>query len=114
MSKFRKQVPDSEKISKGKVIVRMFGYLFKHPWHLVLVMLLTISSNLLALVAPFLSGQAIDAIVGKGMVDYNTVFLNCGLMIGCYILSAVLGFVNSLAMINLSRKVVYIMRKQTF
>lgn len=114
MSKFRKQTPDSEKISKGKVIVRMFGYLFKHPWHLLLVVFLTIASNVLALAAPSLSGKAIDAIVSKGNVDYDTVFLNCALMIGCYILSAVLGFVNSVTMINLSRKVVYIMRKQTF
>jgi ATP-binding cassette subfamily B protein len=114
LSKFRKQTPDSEKISKGKVIVRMFGYLFKHPWHLLLVVFLTIASNVLALAAPSLSGKAIDAIVSKGNVDYDTVFLNCALMIGCYILSAVLGFVNSVTMINLSRKVVYIMRKQTF
>ena len=114
MSKFRKQTPDSEKISKGKVIVRMFGYLFKHPWHLLLVVLLTVTSNVLALWAPSLSGKAIDAIVSKGNVDYDTVLLNCALMMGCYILSAVLGFVNSVTMINLSRKVVYIMRKQTF
>lgn len=114
MSRFRKQVDDSEKISKGKVIVRMFGYLFKHPWHLLLVVALTITSNVLALAAPFLSGKAIDAIVSKGNVNYDTVFLNCALMIGCYILSAILGFANSVTMINLSRKVVYIMRKKTF
>ena len=114
MSKFRKEIPDEEKISKGKVIVRMFGYLFKHPLHLLMVVFLTITSNILALAAPSLSGKAIDAIVSKGNVDYDTVFLNCALMIGCYILSAILGFVNSVTMINLSRKVVYIMRKQTF
>ena len=114
MSKFRKQTPDSEKISKGKVIVRMFGYLFKHPVHLLAVVALTIISNVLALAAPSLSGKAIDAIVSRGNVNYDTVFLNCALMMGCYILSALLGFVNSVTMINLSRKVVYIMRKQTF
>lgn len=114
MSKFRKQLDDSEKISKGKVIIRMFGYLFKHPAHLLLVVALTVASNVLALWAPSLSGKAIDAIVSKGNVNYDTVFLNCALMIGCYIVSAILGFANSVTMINLSRKVVYIMRKQTF
>ena len=114
MSSYRKQVPDSEKISKGKVIVRMFGYLFKHKFHLFFVMLLTIASNILALAAPSLSGKAIDAIVDKGLVNYDTVFLNCALMLGCYVLSAILGFINSVTMINLSRKVVYAMRKQTF
>ncbi len=114
MSSYRKQVSDSEKISKGRVIVRMFSYLFKHKVHLMFVMLLTIASNILALAAPSLSGKAIDAIVDKGLVDYDTVFLNCALMLGCYVLSAILGFVNSVTMINLSRKVVYTMRKQTF
>ena len=101
-------------MKKSAVILRTLKYLFQHKIMLTIVALLTISSNLLALVAPSLSGKAIDAIVGPGNVDYDTVFLNCALMLGFYVISALLGFANSVVMINLSRKVVYTMRKQVF
>lgn len=101
-------------MKKSAVILRTLKYLFRHKIMLTIVALLTISSNLLALVAPSLSGKAIDAIVGPGNVDYDTVFLNCALMLGFYVISALLGFANSVVMINLSRKVVYTMRKQVF
>lgn len=114
MNNLRKQIPDNERMGKGKVIVRMLGYLLRYPFHLTMVVLLTIGSNLLALWAPSLSGKAIDAIVEAGNVFYDEVYLNCAFMLGCYVLSAVLGYINSVAMINLSRKGVYIMRKQAF
>ena len=101
-------------MKKSAVILRTLKYLFQHKIMLTIVALLTISSNLLALVAPSLSGKAIDAIVEPGNVDYDTVFLNCALMLGFYVISALLGFANSVVMINLSRKVVYTMRKQVF
>ena len=101
-------------MKKSAVILRTLKYLFRHKILLTIVARLTVSSNLLALVAPSLSGKAIDAIVEPGNVDYDTVFLNCALMLGFYVISALLGFANSVVMINLSRKVVYTMRKQVF
>ena len=101
-------------MKKSAVILRTLKYLLCYKPMLAGAVALTVTSNLLALIAPSLSGKAIDAIVGPGNVEYPTVFLNCGLMLGFYIISALLGFANSVLMINLSRRVVYDMRKQVF
>ena len=78
-------------------------------------LLLTISSNLLALVGPTLSGHAIDAIgVTPGGVDFPVVFTYCGLMIVFYVLSSLLSYVLSVLMIRLSQKVVFQMREDVF
>ena len=86
MSNFRKRVPDSERMKKSTVIIRLLGYLWHHKVLLLTVAILTVASNLLALVAPSLSGKAIDAIIGIGNVDYNTVFYNCALMLIFYVI----------------------------
>ena len=101
-------------MKKSTVILRTLKYLLRCKGMLACAAMLTVVSNLLALIAPSLSGKAIDAIVGPGNVDYPTVFLNCALMLGFYVISALLGFANSVVMINLSRRVVYIMRAEVF
>jgi hypothetical protein len=68
LSKFRKQVDDSEKISKGKVIVRMFGYLFKHPAHLLLVVVLTIVRKQIFIIIAYLLAMMMDVMVIDGLV----------------------------------------------
>ncbi|HQA06316.1 MAG TPA: ABC transporter ATP-binding protein, partial [Clostridiales bacterium] len=66
-------------------------------------------------VGPTLSGRAIDAIeLGKGKVDFRTVFFYASLMICFYILSSVMSYVLSIIMIKLSRSVVYRMRRDVF
>ena len=101
-------------MKKSAVILRTLGYLFRYKGQLALVAALTVASNLLALTAPSLSGKAIDAIVAPGDVHYKTVFYNCALMLGLYAAAALLSFVNSSVMIDLSRRVVYVMRAQVF
>lgn len=102
------------RMKKRVVILRVLGYLLKHKGLLALAALLTVLSNLLALVAPELSGRAIDAIVGYGKVDFETVYLYAILMMVFYALSAVLSYILARVMITLSRKVVYTMRQQVF
>ncbi len=103
-----------KRMKKSAVILRVLKYLLEHKGLLCLAALLTVLSNLLALVAPELSGRAIDAIVGAGKVDFDTVYLYAGLMIVFYALSAGLSYLLALVMINLSRRVVYTMRRQVF
>lgn len=77
--------------------------------------MLTISSNLLALVGPALSGYAVNAIEpGKGAVDFQTVYYYCFLMAVVYIGSSILSYILSALMIVLSQKIVYQMRKEVF
>ncbi len=89
--------------------------MYEYKWHVLLAFLLMITSNLLALVGPKLSGKAIEAIEpGVGAVDFETVFIYCGLMAAFYALSSGLSFVLSVTMINLSRRIVATMREQVF
>lgn len=101
-------------MKKSAVIIRVLKYLLDYKGLLVIAAALTVLSNFLALVAPELSGRAIDAIVDVGNVNFNTVYLYAGLMIFFYAVSALLSYILAIVMINLSRKVVYKMRKQVF
>ena len=77
--------------------------------------LLTVSSNFLALLGPMLSGKAIDAIgLEQGRVDFPTVFLYCGLMVLFYAISSLLSYILSILMIQLSQKIIYRMRQEVF
>jgi len=105
-------IPKKKKIA---IFIRLLGYMYKYKWNVLLAFLLMITSDLLALIGPKLSGKAIEAIEpGVGAVDFKTVFLYCGLMGAFYALSSGLSFVLSATMINLSRRIVATMREQVF
>ncbi|MCE5234438.1 MAG: ABC transporter ATP-binding protein/permease [Eubacteriales bacterium] len=98
-----------------KVLRRLWGYLYRYKWQVLLAFLLMLASNLFALVGPLLSGYAIDAIgIEKGKVDFAGVFYNCALMIAFYIASSGLAYILSRMMIDLSQKVVAKMRSDVF
>ena len=101
--------------SRIKVIRRLSKYLFQHKLLVLLALLTMLSSNLLALAAPKLSGIAINSLeAGQGKVDLDTVVHYCILMAICYIGSALLAYALSIIMTVLSKKIVYTMRKQVF
>ncbi len=94
---------------------RLLRYMANFKFHLLLALVLAISSNLLALVGPSLSGKAVDAIaLGKGKVDFNTVWYYAGLMILFYIASAVLSYVLSILMLRIAQRMAARMRQQVF
>ena len=100
---------------KRKVLLRLGKYLLRHKGMVFAALMLTISSNLLALVGPTLSGYAIDAIEpGKGAVIFQEVFYYCGLMAIFYAGSSLLSYILSALMIHLSQRIVYQMRKEVF
>ena len=76
---------------RKKVLLRLWTYIYAHKWMALAAVLLTVSSNLLALLGPMLSGEAIDAIgMEPGQADFPTVFFFCGLMIVFYAVSSLL------------------------
>ena len=98
-----------------KILKRLWSYLYRHKWMVVLALLLSLTSNLLALIGPLLSGHAIDAIgTGAGMVNFQDVFFYCSLMVVFYIISSVLSYLLSVWMIQLSQKVIFQMRSDLF
>lgn len=114
MAKAPRVAPEKPKDRK-KVLLRLWGYLCQHKAMVIAALLLSLVSNLLALVGPALSGSAIDAIGTKaGQVNFPKVFYYCALMLACYILSSVLSYILSVLMINLSQKIVFQMREDVF
>jgi ATP-binding cassette subfamily B protein len=109
----------SQKFEKPKnrkgTILRLGVYMLKYKYLLLLALALTVAGNLFSLVGPMLSGYAIDAIEpGRGSVDFNRVFYYAGLMIIFYLISSVLSYALAVLMIDISRKVVYRMRRDVF
>ena len=98
-----------------RVIRRLGGYMLRYKVLIVLILLLMITSNILSLIGPTLSGAAIDAIEpGAGKVDFPSVFLYCALMLVFYVVSAILSYINARMMIRLSQSITKTMRREVF
>lgn len=100
---------------KMHVIKRLSVYLLQHKWLLGIAIILSISSNMLALLGPRLSGYAIDSIeFGPGKVQFQGVFYYCGLMILFYIFASILSYMLAWVMLKISRGIAYQLRKDLF
>ena len=100
---------------KRGTLLRLCKYLMRYKWGLLLAVLLTVGSNLFALVGPELSGRAIDAIEpGKGLVQMEVVRYFAGRMALFYVASSVMDYLLNVLMIAISRRITYQMRKDIF
>ena len=97
---------------RKNVIIRLWDYLNQMKTPLILVGCMVVVANLLSLVGPRLSGEAIDAIdTESGIVDFDTVYFMAGLMLIFYTLSSVLSVIQSRAMIRISKQITFNIRK---
>lgn len=104
----------SDQKNKKGIFLRLSKYVLQQ-WPLFIVaVLFTLGSNQLSLMGPKYSGAAIDAIELTSGVDFPTVWKNISYMLACYVSSAVLSYVLSVIMIQLSQRITYKMRKQVF
>lgn len=110
----QKGVPDKPRMKTTQILSRLWKYLYKFKFLLIAALVMTVTSNLLALAGPSLAGNAVNAIVGIGQVDFQTVFRCCGLMIICYALASLFEWLLSVMLIRLSQKIVFQMRKDVF
>ena len=99
---------------RGALLRRFWRYLGKNQALILLAMVLSLSSSLLSLYGPKLSGEAINAITETETVDFETVFRCVGLMVIFYICSSALSYLLHVVMQNLSRKVSRQMRHDVF
>lgn len=104
---------DKKRDNRG-IFLRLFGYVLKYWYLFIPAVIFTLLSNQLALLGPKYSGEAIDAIVAPGGVDFHGVYLNAAITLGCYIASAILSYALAMLMLRISQKIVYTMRKQLF
>lgn len=95
-------------------IKRLWDYLMFYKWVFILAIILTVVSNLLALVGPLLTGYCIDQIVGVNNVNFKNVYFFGALMILFYIVSSALSYMISIVMVNTSKKIVLKMRRDSF
>ena len=106
---------EARKIDKGALLKRLWKYLGRNRLLLVLAAVLSVSSSILSLLGPKLSGQAINAIEpGAGKVDFDTVWQCVLWMFICYAISAALTYVLRMVMLKLSRAVAKQMRHDVF
>lgn len=101
-------------VGKRAVLVRLLRYFFRYKGSVALATILLLTSNLLALLGPLLSGQAINAIDLETGVDFEAVFFYCALMGVFYLVSSALSYLLSVLMIRLSQKIIRKMRQDVF
>ncbi len=100
---------------KKNTLKRIMSYLFEYKILIIIAIILSIGSNVFALIGPMLSGYAIDNInVGRGAVNFSKIYYYCGLMIGFYILSSILAYILSVLMLEISKRISYRLRKDLF
>ncbi len=98
-----------------RVLLRLGKYMYRFRWGYIAAIIISILSNLLSLVGPKLSGEAIDAIgISAGEADFAVVAEKCVLMAIAYVASSVLAYLLQIIMINLSRGIVKNMREDIF
>lgn len=103
----------------GYCLRRLGNYLYKFKWLLLFALILTIGSNMFALIGPKLLGRAIDAMdleneLGEKYVDFPEVYKIAMWMAIFYVLSGILSYILSRLMIRIGKKVVYKMREDAF
>lgn len=106
---------EAKKLNKGAILKRLWKYLGRNRFLLLLALVFSVSSSALALYGPKLSGQALDAIgLGAGKVDFDTVFSCVTQMVIFYVISSVLAYLLRFVMLKISRKVTWQMRHDIF
>lgn len=100
---------------KKHTIRRILSYLLEYKGLIVIAVLLSIGSNMFALVGPMISGKAIDSIsFGKGAVDFSKVYYYCIIMVVFYIISAALAYILAVLMLEISKRISYRLRRDLF
>ena len=105
---------EHKKLDTKALLLRLWNYLGRNRFLLVLAFVLSLSSSLLGLYGPKLSGKAINAIVGPGNVDFDIVYRCAALMAIFYVASSVLTYLLNVVIIRLSRTVSKQMRHDIF
>ena len=103
------------KIGKKAALLRLSKYFLQYKRLVLGALFFAVVGNVLALVAPVLSANAINAIDTKtGAVDIQLVIWYCIAMAVCYLLSSVFTYALTYVMTKLSRNITRRMREEVF
>jgi len=115
MSGDKRKFDNKNKAPMGKTLLRLWRYIGRYRILVVLAVILALTSSLLAIAGPRLSGMAINAIdLGAGKFDMQTIYDCVTWMLVCYLSSSVLSYVLQVVMLKLSRSVSRQMRHDVF
>ena len=95
------------------VIKRLADYMQKFVAWFILAFILMLASNIFSLLGPNILGKAIGS-MENGNVNFPNVFKYAMLLIAFYVGSAIFSFLLSILMIKVSKKIVYVLRKDAF
>ena len=95
------------------VIKRLADYMKKFVAWFILAFILMLVSNIFSLLGPNILGKAIGS-MENGNVNFPNVFKYAMLLIAFYVGSAIFSFLLSILMIKVSKKIVYVLRKDAF
>ncbi len=108
-------VVDFKKINKRAVLSYLWQYARRFKVKIVLILLFVIISNLLALVAPVVTGWAIGTMEGGvGAVDFDRLLRYCMLLILLYVASAVFSWLQNNLMIRVTQQAIFNIRTDVF
>lgn len=94
---------------------RLWRYLGRQKWGLLLSFLLVIGSSLVSLISPFYIGRGIDAMVhGPGAVDFGRLRSVIAAMLGIFAISASSSWLQNYVMVGISQRTVHDMRRDLF
>jgi ATP-binding cassette subfamily B protein len=99
----RRGVAFSKGTAKNRkyTLKRLWNYLSKFKYLLITALILTITSNILALLGPSLTGKIMDEIeLGEGNINFRNIYYFAILMGIFYISSCILTYIISLVMIT--------------
>ena len=103
------------KRSKKAAFFRLLKYFSQYKRLVAAALFFAVVGNVLALVAPVLSANAINAIDTKsGVVDMDAVLFYCIAMAVCYVLSSAFTYALTFTMTKLSRNISCKMREEVF
>lgn len=100
--------------NKKAAMVRLLRYFLSYKWRVLAAFLLMVGSNLFALLGPWLSGAAIDAVDLETGVDFAAVGFYCLWMAIFYVASSALSYLLTVLMVRLSQTIVRAMRQDVF
>ncbi len=95
-------------------IRRLWGLFGRERWKLISVFLISTASSAVGLVGPWLIGRAVDAMAGKGAVDFTNLHRIVLMLAAAYAVGAALSFAQEWWIAGVAQRIVMLIRRSLF
>lgn len=97
-----------------QALTKLMKYVDMYKGMVAGILLTSLIANALALAGPYLSGRAIDYIVGENNVDFDMIKKYCIILVSAYLFSSVFLYITTVLTNTLANKVIEAMRSDAF